>query len=82
MGKTQDAHQSTKGRRLVQRRQRPVNEVQMTDLRIGDRFVFDGNLYTVAEPPQAIWGVVELWVEELDWPLQGSESSTVEPTTT
>jgi len=52
-------------------------EVLMTDLRIGDRFTFDGHVYTVAEPPQSIWGVVELWVEELDWPLQGAESSTV-----
>lgn len=52
-------------------------EVLMVDLRIGDQFSFDGSIYTVAEPPQSIWGVVELWVEELDWSLQGSESSTV-----
>ncbi|MDN5744600.1 MAG: hypothetical protein L0H31_05705 [Nocardioidaceae bacterium] len=51
----------------------------MTDLKIGDQFSFDGSVYTVAEPPQSVWGVVELWVEELNWPLQGSETSTVEP---
>ncbi|NYF97066.1 hypothetical protein [Janibacter cremeus] len=54
-------------------------EVLMTDLKIGDQFSFDGSVYTVAEPPQSVWGVVELWVEELNWPLQGSETSTVEP---
>lgn len=52
------------------------DKVLMTELRIGDRFTFDGHTYTVAEPPQSIWGVVEVWVEELDWPLQGSETST------
>lgn len=55
-------------------------EVLMTDLRIGDRFAFDGHTYTVAEPPQSTWGVVEVWVDELDWPLEGAETSTVEPT--
>lgn len=49
----------------------------MTDLRIGDQFTFDRQVYTVVESPQSVWGVVELWVAELDWPLQGSESSTV-----
>lgn len=48
----------------------------MIDLRVGDHIMFDGSVYTVAESPQSIWGVVELWVEELDWPLQGSETST------
>lgn len=52
-------------------------EVLMTDLRIGDQFSFDRSVYKVTEPPQSIWGVVELWVEELDWPLQGSQISTV-----
>lgn len=51
--------------------------VLMTDLRIGDRFIFDGHNYTVVEPPQSTWGVVELWVDELDWPLLGSETSVV-----
>lgn len=51
-------------------------DILMTDLRIGDQFVFDGHTYTVAEPPQSIWGVVEVWIGELDWALQGSESST------
>lgn len=49
----------------------------MTDLQIGDQFTFDRQVYTVVEPPQSVWGVVELWVAELDWPLQGSEISTI-----
>lgn len=55
-------------------------EVMMIDLSVGDHIMFDGSVYTVAEPPQSIWGVVELWVEELDWPLTGSESSTFRST--
>lgn len=53
------------------------DEVLMIDLRIGDRFTFDGHAYTVAEPPQSVWGVVEVWVKELDWPMTGGETSTV-----
>lgn len=49
----------------------------MTDLRVGEQFYFDGELYTVAEPPQCLWGLVELWVEELDVAFEGSETSTV-----
>lgn len=49
----------------------------MTQLRIGDRFIFDSEVYTVAEPPQSTWGIVEVWTEELDWPLEGGETSTV-----
>lgn len=51
-------------------------EVRMIDLRVGDHIMFDESVHAVAEPPQSTWGVVELWVEELDWPLQGSETST------
>ena len=54
-----------------------TGEVLMTDLQIGDQFTFDRQVYTVVEPPQSVWGVVELWVAELDWPLQGSDRSTV-----
>lgn len=45
-------------------------DILMTQLRIGDRFVFDGEVYTVAEPPQSTWGIIEVWTEELDWPFE------------
>jgi hypothetical protein len=51
-------------------------EVLMMDLQIGDRFIVDDHVYTVEEPPQSVWGLLEVWVEELDWPLDGSDSST------
>lgn len=54
-----------------------TDEVLLVGLAIGDQFVFDGHTYTVSEPPQSIWGVVEVSVEELDWPFQGSDASTV-----
>lgn len=54
----------------------PQDEVLLVDLRIGDKFVFDGHTYTVSEPPQSVWGIVEVWVEELDWPMTGGETST------
>lgn len=47
-------------------------EVQMADLDIGDQFEFDGAVLTVSEPAQDIWGICEVWVEELDFPLMGS----------
>ena len=53
---------------------RPPDEVLLVDLIIGDQFVFDGHTYTVSESPQSIWGVVEVWVDEPDWPFQGSEA--------
>lgn len=53
----------------------------MTDLRVGDRFVFYGHTLTVAEAPQDIWGIVEVALEELDFPFMGSSTrSTVHVT--
>lgn len=53
-------------------------EVLMTDLRIGEQFLFDGDVVTVTDPPEESWGVVDVWVEELDFPLQGGTLSTVD----
>lgn len=44
----------------------------VVDLRVGDRFLFDGHTLTVAEPPQDTWGIVEVDVEEWDFPFMGS----------
>lgn len=52
--------------------------ILMTQLRIGDRFIFDGETYPVAEPPQSTWGMVEAWTEELNGPVEGVETSTIE----
>ena len=53
----------------------------LVDLRVGDRFVFDGHMLTVAEAPQDVWGIVEVVVEEWDFPFMGSSTrSTVRVT--
>lgn len=51
--------------------------VRLVDLVVDDRFVFDGAVLTVIEPAQDIWGVAEVWVQELDFPLMGSSSMSV-----
>lgn len=52
-------------------------DVLLTSLRIDDRFVFDGDVLTVAEPPQTVWGLVEVWVEEHNRPFEGTELTLV-----
>lgn len=56
------------------------DEVLLVDLKFGDRFVFDDFVFTVIEPPQCNWGLVEVWIEEQDWPFEGGETSTVQRT--
>lgn len=52
-------------------------DTAVMDLRVGDAFLFDGQVLTVAEPPQAVWGLVEIWVEEWDRPFESMVGSTV-----
>lgn len=49
------------------------SDVLLTRLRMGDRFAFDDEVLTVVEPPQIVWGLVEVWVAEWDTPFQGTE---------
>lgn len=46
----------------------------LVDLQVGDRFDFDGHTLTVAEPPEETWGIVEVAVEEWDFPFVGSST--------
>lgn len=48
------------------------------DLGVGDRFLFDDQVLTVAEPPQVTWGLVEIWVEEWDCPFEATDSTMVD----
>ena len=48
------------------------------DLGVGDRFLFDDQVLTVAEPPQVTWGLVEIWVEEWDYPFEATDSTKVD----
>lgn len=51
---------------------------KVVELVIGDQFLFDDQVLTVAEPPQLNWGLVEVWVEEWDYPFEASVSSRVQ----
>lgn len=48
------------------------------DLRIGDRFLFDDQVLSVAQPPQVTGGLVEIWAEEWDSPFEGTDSTMVD----
>ncbi|HEY9468852.1 MAG TPA: hypothetical protein VIQ76_04470 [Propionibacteriaceae bacterium] len=52
--------------------------VKAVDLGLGDRFLFDEEVLTVAEPPQVTWGLVEIWVEEWDHPFEATDSTKVD----